>query len=167
MSWFDEFLASIANLNLTEEQIGQITEALPILALQQQMGQFAYQDKYLTYQTDYLDYLNKQVGLSTQQLNQAQQELDFKNGPYWDWYVEEYFPAQKEMSANELSMSNNNVDMSMNNVYQEQQRSKQAELATQMAYAQAFASNPTMRTGQTGDGRNVPGMLGYTLGYPS
>ena len=81
--------------------------------------------------------------------------------------MSEYFPAQQKMSDNELAMSNNNVDMSMNNVYQEQQRSKQAEMATQMAYAQALGQNPFQRSSTTQDGRRVPGALSYTLGYPS
>jgi len=61
--------------------------------LTQQMGQQAAS---VDYQNRYLDYLNGQLGLNEQQLAQAQQEMAFQQGPYWDWYTTEYFPSQQE-----------------------------------------------------------------------
>ena len=153
-----KLIDSLGGLNLTEDQINMLTQALPLLALSQQQGQFDYQTNYLQYQNDYLGYLQGERKLNEGQLAQAKQELDFQQGPYWDWYVHEYFPAQQQMSKDQSTISSNNV-------YQEEQRTKQAQLATQAAYAQMFKELPTLRSSMTSDGRNVPGMLAYTLGY--
>lgn len=153
-----------------------LTQALPFLQVYQQMAQAQYQSQYL-------DYLGKQQQLGEDQLAEAQKELDFKDGPYWDWYTKVYYPqqqelsqlnfdTQKQLSADQLAMSGNQLKMGEQqlqignqNVYQELQRSKQADASTAVALAQAFQAMPFLRTEKTADGRKVSG-LAYSYGYP-
>ena len=83
------------------------------------------------YKNDYLVYLQAQLGLNQQQVALAEKQLDFQQGPYWDWYVTQYFPAQQEMSANQLAMSENQVLMS-------EEQTKQARASTSQANAYAL-----------------------------
>jgi hypothetical protein len=146
-----------------------LTQALPFLQVYQQMAQAQYQSQYL-------DYLGKQQQLGEDQLAEAQQELDFKNGPYWDWYTKVYYPqqqelsqlnfdTQKQLSADQLKMGEQQLQIGNQNVYQELQRSKQADASTAVALAQAFQAMPFLRTEKTADGRKVSG-LAYSYGYP-
>lgn len=172
--WLSSLVGDFGDLgNLDTDTL---TQALPFLQVYQQMAQAQYQ-------TNYLDYLGKQQQLGEDQLAEAQQEVKFKNGPYWDWYTKVYYPqqqelsqmnfdTQKQLSADQLAMSGNQLKMGEQqlqignqNVYQELQRSKQADASTAVALAQAFQAMPFLRTDHSADGRKVSG-LAYSYGYP-
>lgn len=74
----------------------------------QQMGQQAGQ---LDLANRTLDYQLASLGLNEQQLEVAKQEIEFQQGPYWEWYTEEYFPRQQERDRMETDLARYNLDI--------------------------------------------------------
>lgn len=165
--WLSQLVGDFGDLgNLDTDTL---TQALPFMQLYQQMQQMQYQG-------DYLGYLRDQQSLGEDQLAEAKQELDFKQGPYWDWYTKVYFPQQQELSqlnydtqrqlsSDQLKMGEQQLGIGQQNVFQELERTKQAKAQSAVAMAQAYQSMPFLRTSHTADGRNVSG-LAYSYGYP-
>lgn len=90
--WWTDFLQQYGGANgwtPSDDDMAMFANALLMFSMQQQMGQ-------LDYQNQYLQYLQDTVGLNQQQLALAQRELEFQQGPYFDWYTSEYFPAIQE-----------------------------------------------------------------------
>jgi hypothetical protein len=98
----DEFIAKMTSGNFTDDDL----IAFSNWYMGQQIGQQAGQ---LDYQNRYLEYLNSQLGLNEQQLAQAQQEMAFQQGPYWEWYTTQYFPHQQERDKMEFELAGLNL----------------------------------------------------------
>lgn len=104
---YDQIVGFLDDGVIAPEEVEQMSQLFLVAGVGQQAGQLDYQNKYL-------DYLGETLQLNGQQLAQAKQELDFQQGPYWEWYTESYFPAQQQMAADQLAMSNNQRYMSDN-----------------------------------------------------
>lgn len=156
--------AGSGNYQLTPDQLSTINNYFLQAGIGLQAGQLDYQNRYL-------DYLNKQEGLGEGQLAQAQQQLQFQTGPYWQWYKDVYFPAQQKMSDNQLGISNDqlgisanqlassaqDVHKSVNYALAQQYQTQQAELARDVSKWQALAQfGPNFTTAmQLADGRTI------------
>ena len=133
MQDFIQQLAALgAGYELTDDDILNLGN----FQLQNALYQQALDDQY---KQGYLEYLNHDLGLKGQQMAVAKQQLDFQQGPYWDWYTNEYFPAQQQMSKDQLSMSNNQVGISNNQLLQSQEATKQSQFDTTKAKDYALA----------------------------
>jgi hypothetical protein len=99
----DDFIAKVSSGNFTDDDM----LAFSNWYMGQQMGQQAGQ---MQYQADYLDYLNSGLGLNEQQLAQAKQEMDFQQGPYWDWYTTTYFDHVQKKDQMDFDLAGMNFD---------------------------------------------------------
>jgi len=99
----DTFIEKVSSGTFTDDDMLAFSNWYMGQQLGQQAGQMDYQNKYL-------DYLNTQLGLNEQQLKQAQQEMEFQQGPYWDWYTSEYFPHQQERDRMDFELAGMNLD---------------------------------------------------------
>lgn len=107
IDWFSSLTQGLSGFSLSPEQIDQFASILPILGLYSQM-----QDQ--DYKNQALQVLAAQNDVDKGQLDLAKQQLEFQQGEYWDWYKNDFFPAQIQMSNNQLAMSNDQVAMSKN-----------------------------------------------------
>ena len=89
-----DFIQQLASLGAGYELTDNDILNLGNFQLQNALYQQALDDQY---KQGYLEYLNNDLGLKGQQMAVAKQQLDFQQGPYWDWYTNEYFPAQQQM----------------------------------------------------------------------
>ena len=99
--WWTDFLDQFGGdggWSPNDEDLQMFANAIMMMQMQQQMGGMDYQNRYM-------DYLEKTIGLNEQQLLQAQQELEFQSGPYFDWYTNDYFPAIQEQERLRLETS--------------------------------------------------------------
>jgi hypothetical protein len=99
----DDFLAKMSSGQVTDDDLMTFSNWY----MGQQMGQQAGQ---MDYQNNYLDYLNNTLGLNTQQLAQAKQEMDFQQGPYWDWYTTTYFDHVQQKDQMDFDLAKYNLD---------------------------------------------------------
>ena len=89
----------------------------------------------MDYKDNFLDYLEGQLGLNQDQLALAETQMEFQQGPYWDWYTTDYFDYVKQDSENKARISDNQVSQSGNVALSSyyQTKSHEAQLAGQMA----------------------------------
>jgi hypothetical protein len=99
----DDFIAKVSSGNFTDDDM----LAFSNWYMGQQMGQQAGQ---MQYQNDYLAYLNNVLAGNNQALEQAGREMEFQQGPYWDWYVESYFPHQQQRDQWDFELAGLNMD---------------------------------------------------------
>jgi hypothetical protein len=69
----------------------------------------------MDYKDSYLEYLEKELGLNSAQLDLAAKQVEFQQGPYWDWYTGPYFEFMQQDSENKAEISDNQVLMSESN----------------------------------------------------
>ena len=129
--WLQDIMDVVGQYDLTDQDIAGIGQYLLTSGVEDQVAQRQYQ-------SDYLDFLTKQLGVNEQQLAQAQREMDFQQGPYWEFYTGPYFDFQKQQAANQLQMSNNDVLRSRNSVEQSRFGAQQAEYGKQAAQLQLW-----------------------------
>lgn len=97
------FIAKMSSGDFTDDDL----MAFSNWYMGQQIGQQAGQ---LDYANRKLDYDLKALGLSDRQIDVALQEIEFKQGPYWDWYVNDYFPHQKQRDQMDYDLAVYNLD---------------------------------------------------------
>ena len=87
------------------------------------------------YKSEFLDYLDDKLQLDAGQLELAEKQMEFQQGPYWDWYTTEYFDQMKKDSENKADISDNQLDQSANIAQSSyyQTKSSEAQLANQMS----------------------------------
>ncbi len=140
-SGLQDFLQQLAQLGAGYELTDNDILNLGNFQLQNALYQQALDDQY---KQGYLEYLNNDLGLKGQQMAVAKQQLDFEQGPYWDWYTEQYFPAQQKMSENQLGISNNQL-------LQSQEATKQSQLDTTKAKDYALAQGYATQQARLGE----------------
>lgn len=107
IDWFNSISSGLSGFSFDPAQLDSFASFLPILGLYSQMQDQTYKDKAL-------GVLSAQNDIDKGQLDLAKQQLDFQKGEYWDWYKNDFFPAQVKMSDNQLAMSNDQVGISKN-----------------------------------------------------
>ncbi len=100
---FDEFMGRVSSGNFTDDDM----LAFSNWYMGQQLGQQAGQ---MDYQSRYLDHLNLTLEGNNAALGQAQQEMEFQQGPYWDWYVEEFFPHEQQKDQWQFELAGDNFE---------------------------------------------------------
>lgn len=152
--WLVDAWENGGGYTLTDDDLMMLANWL----MTQQMGQEVAN---VDYQNRYLDFLNRQVGLSEQELDLAQQQVSFQQGDYWEWYVNDFFPAEQEKMALQLQTAQVQAQSQQEIAGYEQQRAKdyalssayqteQARLGTEAAryqYLQSMNINPVKDAG--------------------
>lgn len=100
--WLQTILDQYGGYEMSDDDIMALSNYMLMAGVEQQAGKTKYD-------ADYLAFLNKKLGVDEQGLAQAQQELDFQQGEYWDFYTGPYMELQRQQTANALEMSNNEV----------------------------------------------------------
>lgn len=127
-SIFDAYLGQ----EMTPELLQRLAYDLMKFDLMNQMGEAEYKQ-------DYLDYLNRQMDLSGDELALAEKQLEFKEGPYWDWYTGPYMDSVIQQNENQLAISDNQVRQSELGIEQAQEYTKQAKHNTNSALYNALS----------------------------
>ncbi len=159
--WLIDAYQNGGGYTLTDDDLMMLANWMLTQQMQSQVDQTDYQNRYL-------DYLNNQLGLNEMELQTAQQQMEFQQGEYWNWYVDEYFPSQQEQERLKLETSQINAQSQQaiagiqeNIAGIEQQRARdyalagafqteQARLATDAAryqYMQSLGVNPVRDPG--------------------
>jgi len=99
----DTFITKVSSGNFTDDDM----LAFSNWYMGQQMGQQAGQ---MDYQNRYLDHLGQVLEGNNAALAQAGKEMEFQQGPYWDWYVEDFFPHQQEKDRMDFELAGDNLD---------------------------------------------------------
>lgn len=99
----DTFLGKMASGDFTDDDL----MAFSNWYMGQQVGLQAGQ---LDLANRRLDYDLQALGLNEMQIETAKQEIEFQQGPYWDWYTTEYFPNQQERDRMDIELQRYNLD---------------------------------------------------------
>lgn len=147
-TWLQQIEEMMGGYALSDDDLMMLANFMMQSQMQQQVAS-------TDYQFQYLDYLNRQLGLNEQQLGQAEKEMAFQQGPYWEWYTEEFFPMQQE-TAQVQAQSQQAIagfeqerarDYALSSAYQTEQSRLGTEAARYQFLTQTMGVNPVRDPG--------------------